>query len=265
MHAAVDLDILCYEMGSAKNEEGLPLKWPLVQARIDSRIEHILTETEADTWQGYLTGSGNFRDEVATIQPYKGTRVRSERPFWYPAVYSYLRDDRGARVIKGMEADDAIVMEGLSDDHVVMCSRDKDLMMAPGWHYMWKFHNSKDTKTACLSHRFWPEIKKAEQKPIKVDELTGFKFFCAQCLTGDSADNIPGLYNVGMKSAAIDKIIAAENELQAFEIVKQQYELRFGSYWDMFLAENGRLLWMKRSEEDDWYARQKGYNRLLEG
>jgi len=257
MHAAVDLDILCYEMGSAKGEGDLPLQWPLVQARIDSRIQQILTEVEADTWQGYLTGPGNFRDEVATIKPCKGTRKRNERPFWYPAVVNYLANDRGAMVISGMEADDAIVIEAQDDPNVVMCSRDKDLMMAEGWHYMWKFFNSKDSKSSCLSHRFWPELKKAEQKPIYVDNLTGFKFFCAQCLTGDTADNIPGLYNVGIKSTAIDKVIASSTELEAFSIVKEQYELRFGSYWDMFLAENGTLLWMKRSEEDSWYNRQK--------
>jgi hypothetical protein len=33
--------------------------------------------------------------------------------------------------------------------------------------------------------------------------------------------------------------------------VQKHYEDRFGSYWEMFMHENARLLWMLRSEDDD--------------
>jgi len=259
MFALVDLDILCYEMGSAADEEGLPLSWPLVQSRVDARIEQILEAVDADGWQGFLTGPGNFRDEVATILPYKGHRKRSERPYWYQGVYQYLQYERGAEVVTGREADDLIVQLGHDNPDAVMCSRDKDLMQAPGWHYMWKFHNSKDSEYIDLPKRFWPSLKKAEQLPIFVDTLHGFRFFCSQLVCGDSADNIPGLYRQGPRSAAIDKLLKAQTELEAFIIVKDLYELYFGSYWDMFMCENGRLLWLKRDEDDDWYRRQRRY------
>ena len=48
-----------------------------------------------------------------------------------------------------------------------------------------------------------------------------------------------------------------------FQEVKVQYELRFGSYWDMFMCENGRLLWLLRHEDDDWYRRQKELSEAL--
>ena len=166
MYALVDLDILCYEMGSAVDEDGLPLSWPLVQSRVDSRINQILEAVEADGWQGFLTGRGNFRDEVATILPYKGQRKRHERPFWFQGVYQYLEQERGAHVVTGREADDLIVELGHDEDDVIMCSRDKDLMQAPGWHYMWKFHNSKDSVYEDLPKRFWPALRKSEQRPI---------------------------------------------------------------------------------------------------
>ena len=73
----------------------------------------------------------------------------------------------------------------------------------------------------------------------------------------DYSDNIPGLYNVGSKAACVQRIKTYCTELQMFKEVQLQYELRFGSYWDMFLCENGKLLWMLRSKDDDWYARQK--------
>ena len=48
MYALLDLDILCYEMGSAKQEDGeAPLQWPLVESRVDARINQILEATEA--------------------------------------------------------------------------------------------------------------------------------------------------------------------------------------------------------------------------
>ena len=255
MHSLIDLDILCYEMGSAKDEEGEPLDWALVQHRVDSRIEQIIHATQTTSWQGYLTGKDNFRELVATIRPYKGKRNRGERPFWYQGVYNYLRDERDAEVVDGYEADDAISMAQTED--TVICSRDKDLMMVPGKHYSWSFFNSVDTKTIDLAKIFWPELKKAERHVIDVEELYGTKFYYCQLLTGDSVDNIPGLYGVGYKSSLISRVREAENELDCFKIVKEQYELRFGTYWDMFMCENGKLLWMLRDEDDDWYNRQK--------
>lgn len=244
MYALIDLDILCYEMGSAKDDEGFPLKWPLVQSRVDERIWGILDSVEAEGWQGYLTGKENFREKIATIQPYKGHRNRGERPFWYSAIYSYLSRDRGAIVVDRMEADDALAIRAnLDPDSVIICSRDKDLLMVPGWHYQ------------------WPSWKQEEQHPFFVTELEGLRFFYTQLLIGDSADNILGLYGVGKKSASVKRVQEAETELQMFEEVKEQYRLRFGSYWDMFMCETGRLLWMKRTLEDDWYNRQKELNR----
>ena len=244
MHALIDLDILCYEMGNAKDPDtGFPLSWPLVQWRVDERIQGILEATEAESWQGYLTGSGNFRDMVGTIRPYKGTRDRSERPFWYEGVYRYLERDRGATVIHGMEADDGISID--SGDDTIICSRDKDLLQVPGWHYI------------------WPGYEQQERPPFYVSDLEGLRFFYSQLLTGDTADNIPGLYNVGPKSACVARVNQADNELDMFKEVKEQYELRFGSYWDMFMCENGQLLWLLRSKDDNWYVRQKELSARL--
>lgn len=239
MHALIDLDILCYEMGNAKDpDDGYPLPWPLVQSRVDERIDHIIDATEAVTWQGYLTGEGNFRVNTATIRPYKGTRDRSSRPFWYEGIYRYLRYDRGAEVIRGFEADDAIAIYG-GGDETIRCSRDKDLLQLPGWHYQWPGWNDKP------------------KQPFYVSEIDGIRNFYTQMLTGDTADNIPGLFGVGPKSKSVLRIRDYETELDCFREVKEQYELRFGSYWDMFMCENGRLLWLLRHNEDDWFKRQK--------
>lgn len=235
-------------MGSAKDPDtGHPLSWPLVRARLDDRITQILDTVEASSWQGYLTGKENFRETVAVIQPYKGHRNRGERPFWYYAIYSYLRDSRNAVVVDGMEADDAISINACTDmGGSVICSRDKDLRMVPGYHYQ------------------WPSWKQEEQEPFWVGPISGLQFFYTQLLTGDSADNIPGLYNVGPKSASVKRLSEYASELEMFKEVQHQYELRFGSFWEMFMWENGTLLWMLRSNNtDEWHYRQKNLTEAL--
>ena len=244
MHALVDCDIFCYEIGSMRNPDtGVPLPWGVIKRLVDERIFDIWDKTKAESWQGYLTGPGNFRFDVATIQPYKDHR--GEKPFWYTGIYNYLAEDRGARIIVGKEADDAISIAASRTPGTVICTRDKDLLQVPGWHYGWASGKQKE-------------------RPLHwVSELDGWKSFFTQCLTGDPVDNIPGLYNVGPKAASVQRVQQATDELQCFKIVKEEYEQRFGSYWDMFLCENGRLLWMLRSEDDDWYPRQKEFTRRL--
>lgn len=240
MRALIDLDVLCYEIGNLKDDEGHPFPWPVVRKILDDRIELILEVTEAESWQGYLTGSGNFREEIATIIPYKGNRDRGARPFWFAAIYNYLRDVRGAHVVFGMEADDQLAIDhSNSGGNTIVCSRDKDLKQVPGWHYT------------------WPSWKQEERFPFYVNEVDGLRSYYTQLIVGDTADNILGLYNVGPKSAVVKRIQEHSDELSMFREVKREYELRFGSYWDMFMCENGRLLWLKRHSNDDWYQRQK--------
>jgi hypothetical protein len=234
MHALLDADIFLYEMGSALDDEGNPLAWNLVQARLDARINQILDAVQAETWQGYITGKGNFRDGLSTIKDYKGNRDRSARPFWHQAVHQYLVQDRAVAVCHGIEADDQIAMD--HGEGTIICSRDKDLKQVPGWHYS------------------WPSWKQEEQHPYYINETDALRFFYKQLLTGDPTDNILGLYGVGAKAACVQRIDTYSTELDMFSEVKEQYELRFGKYWPMFMEENGALLYLLRHPEDSWNA-----------
>ena len=237
MHALLDADIFLYEMGSATDDEGYPLAWPLVQARLDARIEQILEAVEAETWQGYITGQGNFRESISTIKDYKGNRDRGTRPFWHQAVHSYLVNDRSVIVCHGLEADDQISMD--HGEGTIICSRDKDLKQVPGWHYS------------------WPSWKQEEQRPYYITETDGLRFFYKQLLTGDATDNILGLYGVGQKAACVQRIDTLEEEIDMFREVHEQYYLRFGNHWQMFMSENGTLLWLLRHPEDSWHAKMQ--------
>lgn len=239
MRALIDCDIFCYAHGAAVDEDGSPLAWNLVQARIDAQLESILRSVQATSWQGYLTGSSNFRDKVATIKPYKGTRNRSERPYWYQAVYNYLRDNKNCLVINEMEADDAIAIASDKtldswESQTIICSKDKDLLQVPGWHYQ------------------WPSPGKKEREPFWVSEKGGYRLFFRQCLTGDPVDNIPGLYGVGPRASCVERLEELTDIIDMFSIVKLEYVRRFGSYWRMFLEENGTLLWLLREPNDSF-------------
>jgi hypothetical protein len=198
MHALIDADILAYEFGSCKDESGeWPLSWPFIAARVN--------------------------------------------PFWYESIRKYLVHFRGAEIITGMEADDKLSIEqwedlrhceidSTSEPITVLCSRDKDLDMVPGWHYSWGAGNQKEKGV------WW------------VDEITGLKSFYKQLLTGDSTDNIPGLFGVGKSSALLKHVDSCSTELEMYRLVKKEYVKRFGSYSEMFLKENSLLLWMLRTE-----------------
>jgi 5'-3' exonuclease len=138
----------------------------------------------------------------------------------------------------GHEADDEISIDARSawrdGIDVVICSRDKDLDMIPGQHYSWGTSAQKE-------------------KPMWFqDEIGGIRCFYKQLLTGDSVDNIPGLYGVGKSSALLEHIDEFDNELSMYEYCFEQYEKRFGSYAHQFMLENGRLLWLLTYPGELW-------------
>lgn len=125
-----------------------------------------------------LTGTNNFRDEVAKLRPYKENRKDKPKPYYYEAARKYLIDRYHAKVIDGCEADDmcSIVAASCqaSNDPYVVAHIDKDLNSIPGVHYNY------DKKT-------WYNVSVHEAE----------HWFFVQVLTGDSTDCIPGLKGVG--------------------------------------------------------------------
>lgn len=230
MKALIDGDIIPYEFGNAKDPQGNILSWPYVVARINSRIEGILAATGANEYQIYVSKEGghNFRMDVATILPYKGNRP-SEKPHWWKDIRTHLIKIKGAIEVDGYEADDQLAIEATKDPlHTIICSRDKDLLMVPGNHYNWQAGKQK------------------EKLPWTQDEIGGYRCFFKQMLTGDTVDNILGLYGVGPKSAAVSAVLSAEDADSMYRTVRTCYYQRFGSYYFDFMLENATLLWMLR-------------------
>jgi len=185
---AIDFDTPVYAIGF--KTEGEPVSHALHSAKVF--IERICSETEADEYILFLTGKGNFREKLATIQPYKGNRVNNRKPEHYNALREYAIEHHGAIVIDGAEADDALGIFLTSNDHYVdkvIATIDKDLNGVPGMHYNWD-----------------------KKQGIYVTDPDADLFFLQQILTGDATDNIPGLYRVTGKKASQklkDRVTAA--------------------------------------------------------
>lgn len=204
---------------------------PLAHARQCARqlMQSILDAVApVSEWRGYVTGKGNFRYELATLQPYKGNRDRSTEPVWRRDVEEYLIADWGVERVEGYEADDKLAVEFCKDpERSVLCSQDKDFKQIPNLRmYSWK---SKET--------------------IRVSPLDAQRNFWKQVLTGDTIDNIPGIAGIGQKTAekTIDKLTSEKLMLTA---AYAEYQKQHGNKaWDA-LCENARLLYLCRTEEE---------------
>jgi hypothetical protein len=173
MRALIDGDIVVYRgAASAEKEE----QW-VALARADQMMQDILADTGSDSYSVYLTGTDNFRREIAPS--YKANRP-DERPAHWQAVREFLVTHHKAEVCNGHEADDQLgIQQDKERGTTVICSIDKDLLQIPGRHYNF--------------------VKKTFQE---VGTNEGLKHLYLQSLIGDRSDNIIGVAGIGPVKAA---------------------------------------------------------------
>lgn len=221
MFALIDADIVCYRIGFASED----VSEKICVARCAEFMEELVMKPWVGEYQGYLTGSDNYRKEIAVTAPYKGNRTQA-RPKHYDLIREYLEKAWGCEVIQGQEADDAIGIKAYEfediEDYVIM-SIDKDLNMIRGWHY---------------------NFIKDEKYLVNDDEA--IKHFYTQILTGDRVDNIIGLKGIGPKKA--EKILEdCTTEQEMYNAVLKAYDND-----EKRVLENGQLLWIRRKENQIW-------------
>ncbi len=263
--ALIDGDIFRYEIGSIETNhpfvDGLkiPASEDLIETTLDERIRGILEAVGCMEYAIYITGSKNFRNDVAKLEPYKGHRAGKEKPFHWATIDNRLRKHWNAIEVNGNEADDILGMTQRAYLEVgtssVICSRDKDLRMIEGYHYSW----------ACGQHQ--PE------KPLYwISPDAGMRWFYKQLLIGDSTDNILGCgkkedavwksgeragqayrRRKGVGEVAADKLLfSCTNEQELYSTVSSQYKAVFGDEWADRLLEMGRLLYIGQTPDKMW-------------
>jgi hypothetical protein len=219
MIAIIDSDSLTYAVGFSSNTD----EEAIAVSRMEKTMIELCMELDCKDYQGYLTGKGNFRYDIAVTTPYKGNRV-SEKPVHLQALRDHLVNSWGFIVVEGIEADDIVATKGTElKDKCIIVGIDKDLDQIPGWHYNYR-----------------------KKEKDYVTEFEGLTAFYTQILTGDRIDNIIGLKGIGpVKAKRILEECTNENEL--YQAVLKAYE---GD--QQRVLENGQLLWLQRSPNQVW-------------
>lgn len=208
--AHIDGDFIAYQIASDTRDELAGIR-PLrsIEYKV-GQIEDIATEimerAGCSRYVLHVTPSGSNkggRAQQAVQKEYQANRLGRTKPEHLDIVRAAIADAKDFRYGAGIahldqEADDGLVQANLGDlEHSILCSKDKDLRMAAGWHM--------DMDTDEL---IWVEPgdfgfidieeRVSESGKSKTKKLVGYgpKFFWAQCLMGDTADNVAGLPSV---------------------------------------------------------------------
>lgn len=260
MIAGIDGDVLRYELGNvAMAKERLfdievTRPWPDcdVYELVDKRITQIIEAVGANQYEVYLTGPGNFRDQIATLKPYKGQRVGIEKPHHWETVSRRLKDYWGAVTINGMEADDFLALRGTEEGRgYAICSRDKDLRQVPQCvHYSWPCGETQPAVGPFVvegvgSVSYETRVYGVKQQRSYRLKGHGDAFFYGQLLVGDSVDNIGGCPKVGPKKA-VDLLGHLQSPEELFRACVFEYHRVYGDGWKEALVENARLLHLTR-------------------
>jgi len=200
-----------------------------VGVAIDRLMTNILADTEADNYEMYIevweVKKTNFRMELATTKPYKGTRKKAQKPEFLNESREILRDSWNANLVNGMESEDKVLIRQgqIGYDKSIIAHIDKDLDQSPGFHYNYN-HREKYTITPQEAHKkLW-----------------------AQVLTGDSVDNIPGVKGWGKVKA---ETLVESTPLEDIPVAVARVYAQKGYHYG-YLLEQGGLVYLLRSNND---------------
>ena len=225
MLALIDSDSLLYRVGFSAEEDSLGIALARLDETLTALIEDELNECTDHKF--YISGSTNFRNELAKTHPYKGNRENIKRPTHLKALKDHIVKKWGASVSDNKEADDDVCIAAYANPKAIIAHIDKDLDQIPGSHYNY------------VKKQFY-----------NIGKFEGLKKFYLQCLTGDKIDNIIGIRGIGP--------VKAEKLLKECYTEKQLYETVLSVYTNSIengedrLHENAKLLHLLRSEDDEW-------------
>lgn len=231
LNPLIDADYLVYRVGFAvKDDEPLEYALATVRSSLHNIYDRFPDRTDAP--RIFLSGEGNFREKIATIQTYKGNRDPAAKPKYYDDIRKYMIDHHDAETVDGMEAEDAasIAHYARKKRDTVLVGQDKDLLCVPGWHY-----------NPVKGDLFYVSLPEANT------------YFWKQVLTGDRIDNILGIPGCGPKTA--DRLInpVAGDWNGMYEVVQDMYAREYGpSTGPEYMRETAKLIWILRKEGETY-------------
>ncbi len=223
--ALIDGDIVAYRSSAScepsKTREHREEEF-VAKGRANDICNRIGDKCQADELRVFLSGVGNFR--YVLFPNYKANRVGVPKPKHLGAVQQLLVKKWGAKVIDGMEADDAIGIAANADTNFIVCSIDKDLRQIAGEHF---------------------NFVKNEFEVVS-PEAAAYQLY-SQMLIGDTSDNVRGVDGIGPVKAK--RVLEGKDTEEMYLTVKELY----GDTDRFFL--NLRLLSVLRTDDD--------YQRIL--
>lgn len=195
----IDADFLAYQVSYEKEDTADVKTFEDMKHNAEIAVETLQALAGATAVHLHLTpatsNKGN-RGQLAVIKEYQANRKDKPKPRYLHIMRKWLSERFPGTLHELCEADDGMssaqylaIKEGRSNLSII-ASKDKDLRMVPGLHLDW------DTGTIREYDAFGAIsiIEKQTSNGI-VKKLTGYghKWFWAQMLTGDTADNISGL------------------------------------------------------------------------
>lgn len=269
--AHIDADFTCYQVSAESKDEldGTQPRRSLDDMKYNLRqaLTHLMRMTGSTSYVAHITPSGSNkgnRDALALTKGYQANRDGKEKPEHLQTIRSYIGEELPSIVHLYQEADDGMAQanyNAVDSNLSVIVSKDKDLRMVPGLH--WDFDDECIVDVDDPFGSIWVDRSKKSAK------LTGWgtKFFWAQLLMGDTADNIAGLphmtvddkdKNVG-PIAAFKLLEDCKTDLECFELIKKLFkessypwhDYRDGrlTFYALHMVSDMQLLWMRRTPD----------------
>lgn len=240
-----------------------PEELPNVLHSAKMMVEGLRKTTGIKNVELYIGEGQSFRYNKATLTEYKSNRIDTLIPIHKQAVKDYLVKYHGAKVIKGLEVDDVVVMEGYKDSRTLVVSVDKDSRGFPIYlfnptHPEWGILNCRGLGS------LWWDTSGKQKKLMGI----GRKWFYGQICRGDPVDAIRPTAVSDMQIGDVgtyEALVNCENDLECFKAIKDIYQRMYPEPkkiktwdgkvieidWVYVLDEMWELLRMKRFDGDD--------------
>lgn len=228
---------------------------------IDQKLSNIINAAKCDDFLIIMEGPGNFRMErESKFVQYKASRP--EKPLLFHKCKEFVRTKYRHNLLMAVdrETDDEVVMRSWESYNRSFKYRDKDEA-----NYVIAYCD----KDIPANGRGWMlNYFKLEEGIFWNDGFTQSYNFAVQCLTGDNADEIPGIeflaqevkdkFNIrvnGVGPATAVKLLAdCKTEADLAARVVECYKATHPTDWRERLDDNAFYLYLLRSEDDKWDA-----------